>query len=546
MLRFPRIFGARAAAWALALGLGMTGCSPSDSDGEAGLLFRYNEASGISSLDPAFARDQAHNWVIRQLYSTLFETDSAGQLRGLLAESWAMAPDGRTAGLRLRPGFTAHEDPCFGGQLHELDAADVVASLRRLADPATASPGSWLIQGLDSVWAARPDSVVFVLHAADPALWSKLSVPYTAVVPAAAITAYGTALSEHPVGSGPFRFKAWQRGQKLVLRRHPHYAERDEAGRQLPYLEAVSIRFTPDRQSAFMAFIQGELDFLTGVDPSYKDQWLDPDGALQPQWRDRFTQRTAPFLNTEYLALRFGPSDPDYLADVRVRRALNWSVDRAGIIRHLKNGLGIPAHGGILPAGMPGYRPAADWATPWTYRPDSARILLTQAGLLTAQGKAKPGVKPLVLSTTASYRDIAEFLQSAWTDLGLPVEVQVLPSATFREDKAQGRLGLYRASWIADYPDPENYLMLYGAPGGPNVSGYAGIPGFREFTAESDPARRANLAAQLDARLHQDAALIPLFYDVSLRAWPKEWVGPPPHPMNDLDLRRVRKVSLRP
>ncbi|MGA1364694.1 MAG: ABC transporter substrate-binding protein, partial [Schleiferiaceae bacterium] len=213
MLRFPWNFGARAAAWALALGLGITGCSPSDSDGEAGLLFRYNEASGISSLDPAFARDQAHNWVIRQLYSTLFETDSAGQLRGLLAESWAMAPDGRTAGLRLRPGFTAHEDPCFGGQLHELDAADVVASLRRLADPATASPGSWLIQGLDSVWAARPDSVVFVLHAADPALWSKLSVPYTAVVPAAAITAYGTTLSEHPVGSGPFRFKAWQRGQ---------------------------------------------------------------------------------------------------------------------------------------------------------------------------------------------------------------------------------------------------------------------------------------------------------------------------------------------
>ncbi len=543
MQRFPWIFGAREVALVLASVLAVLSCSPSESDNEEGLLFRYNEASGISSLDPAFARDQAHNWVIRQLYSTLFETDSTGQLRGLLAESWAMSPDGLTGGLRLRPGFVAHEDPCFGGERHAMNAADVVASLRRLTDPATASPGAWLLEGVDSVWVAATDSVVFVLHAADPALWSKLSVPYTAVVPEAALSAYGANLSEHPVGSGPFRLKAWQRGQKLVLRRHPRYAERDEAGRQLPYLEAVSIRFTPDRQSAFMAFVQGELDFLTGVDPSYKDQWLDPDGQLKAQWRGRFIQRTAPFLNTEYLVLRFGPSDPDYLADVRVRRALNWAVDREGIIRYLKDGLGIPAHGGLLPAGMPGYRPASEWATPWTYRPDSARILLTQAGLLTAQGKAKPGIKPLVLSTTASYRDIAEFLQSAWTDLGLPVEVQVLLSATFREDKANGRLGLYRASWIADYPDPSNYLMLYGAPGGPNVSGYPGISGFHQFTAEPDPQRRANLAAQLDAQLHQDAALIPLFYDVSLRAWPKEWIGPPSHPMNDLDLRRVRKVN---
>ncbi len=544
MLRVPRIFDAHAAVWAVAAALGLSGCTPADAPEAEGLLFRYNEASGISSLDPAFSRDQAHNWVIRQLYTTLFETDSTGQLRGLLAESWSVGPDGRTAGLRLRPGFTAHEDPCFGGQLHALDASDVVASLRRLADPATASPGAWLLEGVDSVWVAATDSVVFALRAADPALWSKLSVPYTAVVPAAALTAYGSGLSEHPVGSGPFRLKAWQRGQKLVLRRHPNYAERDESGRRLPYLEAVSIRFTPDRQSAFMAFVQGELDFLTGVDPSYKDQWLDPDGQLKAQWRDRFTQRTAPFLNTEYLVLRFGPSDPDYLADLRVRRALNWAVDREGIIRYLKNGLGIPAHGGLLPAGMPGYRPAAEWATPWTYRPDSARILLTQAGLLDPQGNAKPGVKPLVLSTTASYRDIAEFLQSAWTDLGLRVEVQVLPSATFREDKANGRLGLYRASWIADYPDPSNYLMLYGAPGGPNVSGYPGISGFHQFLSESDPQRRADLAAQLDAELHRSAALIPLFYDVSLRAWPKEWIGPPSHPMNDLDLRRVRKINL--
>jgi len=510
---------------------------------DEGLLFRYNEASGISSLDPAFARDQAHNWVIRQLYTTLFETDSSGQLRGLLAEAWGSAADGRSAGIRIRRDFAAHDDPCFEGQTHYLDAHDVASSLQRLKSPATASPGAWLLETVDSVWAASTDSLVLTLTAPDPALWSKLSVPYTAVVPRQAIARYGADLSEHPVGSGPFQFKAWQRGQKLVLRRHPNYAERDAQGQQLPYLEAVSITFTPDRQSAFMAFVQGELDFLTGIDPTYKDQWLEADGSLKAQWRDQFTQRTAPFLNTEFLVVRYGPCNPSYLADVRVRRALNWAVDRDGIIGYLKNGMGVPAHGGILPAGMPGYRPAADWATPWSYRPDSARILLQQAGILTPDGRPKPGIQPLVLSTTASYRDVAEFLQSSWTQLGLPVEVQVLPSATFREDKAQGRLGLYRASWIADYPDPSNYLMLYGESGGPNVSGFSGLTGYNTFRAESDPSKRTQQAAQLDAELHRQAVLIPLFYDVSLRAWPKEWGGPPPHPMNELDLRRVRKSS---
>ena len=523
--------------------LALAQCSPPSEESNQGLLFRYNEASGVSSLDPAFARDQAHNWVIRQLYTTLFETDSLGQLRGLLAESWSFSSGGIRAGIRIRTDFAAHQDPCFKGLAHAIDAYDVAASLQRLKQPATASPGAWLLEGIDSLWAASPDSIAISLSAPDPALWSKLSVPYTSIIPQSAITFYGAGLSEHPVGSGPFYLKAWQRGQKLVLRRQSKYPERDAEGKRLPYLEAVSISFVPDRQSAFMAFLQGELDFLTGIDPSYKDQWLEPDGQLKTQWRSRFIQRTAPFLNTEYLVLRYGPSNPDYLADLRVRRALNWAVDREGIIRYLKNGLGIPAHGGILPAGMPGYRPASDWTNPWSYRPDSARILLTQAGLLSTSGAAKPGLKPLIISTTSSYRDVAEFLQSAWSQLGLPVEVQVLPAATFREDKANGRLGLYRASWIADYPDAGNYLMLYGEAGGPNVSGYPGLEGYQAFKTEQDPASRRAKAEELDARIHSEALLIPLFYDVSLRAWPKSWVGPPPHPMNELDLRRVRKAS---
>ncbi len=532
--------------------LHLTGCSE-EPHAQQGEVFRYNEASVITSLDPAFARDQGHNWVAMQLFSTLVETDSNLAIRPNLAESWHMDSNGYKWNFTLRSDVWFHADACFApAAARAFTAEDVVYSLDRLRLPATGSPGAWVLEGVKSVKALDAHHVQILLKAPDPAFLGRLSMPYCSVVAHEAVEKYGAGFSAHPVGTGPFAFKAWARQEKLVLRRNPAYYLKDEKGQSLPYLEAVAIRFIPDRQAAFLEFVKGQLDLVNGVDASYKDQLFHSDGGLKAQWLSQFVLQKSPFLNTEFLGIRAQNPDPAYLGDARVRRALNWALDRVSMMRYLKNNIGIPGYGAILPAGMPGFRTEEEWSqsgqAPWSFRPDSALYLLQKAGVLNAEGKPVEGLAPIVISTTASYRDVCEYVQSAWTAVGLSVEVNVMPSASFREDKAQGRLPLYRASWIADYPDPSNYFMLfasdYAAPNGPNAAQVRSevfddyLKNIAKAATESE---KEVLLYKAESWLHTTAPMVPLFYDESIRVFRKEWKGIAPHPMNLLDLRRVHK-----
>ena len=178
---------------------------------------------------------------------------------------------------------------------------------------------------------------------------------------------------------------------------------------------------------------------------------------------------------------------------------------------------------------------------------DTAISLLTQAGLST--GLNDSILDPIVLSTTSGYRDLCEYLQNAWGNIGIPVQINIMPAASFRDDKSSGSLPVYRASWIADYPDAENYLMLYeskrSAPNGPNSSqfknkGFDSLLVLGKFATTDS--MRVNSFQLADKQLHDESRLIPLIYDESIRVLKKEWRGLPTHPMNWLDLRRTRKL----
>ncbi len=531
---------------ALCVGL-LAGCSPNETPTE-GLVFRYNEPTSLSSLDPAFARDQGHTWVAKQLFSTLVDTDSALQIQPNLAVSWTSDATGMHWEFILRRDVFFHDDACFpASKGRQLLAQDVVYSLQRLLDPQTASPGAWVLENVAAVRTLDSFTVGLDLKTFDPALLGRLAMPYCGVVPKEAVALYGASFSEHPVGSGPFKFQAWARQEKLVLRRNPLYYERDADGRRLPYLEAVAIRFIPDRQAAFLEFLKGELDLVSGVDPSYKDQLFTSDGRLKDQWMGSLILQKSPFLNTEFIGIRAQQPDPDYLGDVRIRQALNWALDRTSMMRYLKNAIGIPGYGGLLPAGIPGHRSPEEWKAdglePWSYDFARAQELVRESGVLD-----RPNLEPIVISTTASYRDICEYVQSAWSKLGFPVEVNVMPSAAFREDKSAGRLAVYRASWIADYPDASNYLMLfesaYAAPHGPNAAQVQDAV-FDDFARHAKQSvsvdERVDAARKADAWLKTEVPLVPLFYDESVRVFHKDWEGLPRHPMNVLDLRRVTR-----
>lgn len=514
-------------------------------------VFRYNESSGITSLDPAFARSQANIWGVNQLFNGLVQLDANLAIRPCVARDWAISEDGKTYTFYLRNDVFFHDDSCFAqGKGRKVTAYDAEFSLKRLLDSKLASPGAWVL-GLVDVKYGEPminavnDSILSIdLSRPYPPFLGLLSMQYCSLLPQEAVVSYGQDFRNHPVGSGPFRFAMWKEGVKLILLKNEHYFEYDN-GVRLPYLDAVSISFIIDKQSAFLEFVKGNLDFMSGLDASYKDELLTSSGELNPKYISVIHMESQPYLNTEYLGFLMDSSNAlvsaSPLRDVRVRKALNMGFDRQKMIRYLRNGIGTPGIHGMIPKGMPGYKENSTYG--YAYNPEKARKLLAAAGF-----PAGRGLPPITLSTNASYLDLCQFIQSELVKIGVDLKIDVSPPATLRENIAQSRVPFFRGSWIADYPDAENYISLFYSanhtPAGPNYTRYSNPEFDRLFQSTivnfSDSARISTYT-RLDSMVMADAPVIVLFYDQVLRFTRKNILGLGSNPMNLLVLKNVRK-----
>lgn len=514
-------------------------------------VFRYNESSGITSLDPAFARSQANIWGVNQLFNGLVQLDANLAIQPCVARDWVVSEDGKTYTFYLRNDVFFHNDSCFPqGKGRKVTAHDAAFSLKRLLDPKLASPGAWVL-GLVDVNTGVPqinainDSVLSIrLSRSYPPFLGLLSMQYCSLLPQEAVESYGQDFRNHPVGTGPFRFAMWKEGVKLVLVKNERYFEYEE-GVRLPHLDAVSVSFIIDKQSAFLEFVKGNLDFMSGLDASYKDELLTPSGELNPKYESVIHMESQPYLNTEYLGFLMDSSNAlvsnSPLRDVRVRKAINMGFDRQKMIRYLRNGIGTPGTHGMIPKGMPGYNESSAYG--YTYNPQIARKLLAEAGF-----PAGMNLPPITLSTNASYLDLCQYIQSELVKIGVDLKIDVSPPATLRENMAQSRVPFFRGSWIADYPDAENYLSLFYSgnhtPAGPNYTLYSNPEFDRLYQSAivnvSDSARIKSYT-RLDSIVMADAPVIVLFYDQVLRFTRKNIAGLGSNPMNLLVLKNVKK-----
>ena len=237
------------------------------------MIFRYNESAGIATLDPAFAKDQSIIWGCRQLYNGLIQLDTALQVQPCIAKSWTISPDGLTYTFTLRDDVRFHEPLS-----RTVVASDFVYSFNRILDPDVASPGAWIFADVDNFSAT--DDTTFVIRLKKPfaPFLGELGMVYCSVVPHEVVEQYGKEFRSHPCGTGPFKFQYWKEGVKLVLRKNPDYFETDCDGSPLPYLDAVAVTFIVDRQTVFLEFVKGNLDFMNSLDASYKDEILTLDG----------------------------------------------------------------------------------------------------------------------------------------------------------------------------------------------------------------------------------------------------------------------------
>jgi len=511
-------------------------------------VFHYNESKGIASLDPAFAKSQTTIWPTHQLFNGLVQLDSTLHIKPCIAKQWDIDSNRLVYSFHLRQDVFFHTDSLFKNGTRNVVASDFVYSFNRLISPQTASPGSWIFGNIDTTKAqhgfeAIDDTTLRIyLKRPFPGFLGLLSMVYCSVVPHEVVDFYKKDFRRHPVGTGPFMFKLWKEGERLILVKNPHYFETDRQGQSLPYLDGIAISFLVDKQSEFLEFLKGNIDFISGVTANNKDQLLTRQGTLKPIYRNRFTLHKQPYLNTEYLGFQLDSTAPMYNPIWRnrlIRKAFNLAIDKEKLLKYLRNGMGFSAKQGFIPKGLPSF--SSKW-TGFSYNPSEAKKLLSLAGY--PNGK---GLPPLTLSTTSDYLDICEFIQHEVEDIGFHLNIDVNTGAAFREMVANGKTAFFRASWIADYPDAENYLALFYSknfsPEGPNYthfndSVYDAL--YEQALIEPNDNKRQKIYHTLDSIIIDQATIVPLFYDMVVDFTAKNIIHFETNPLNLLELKTVK------
>jgi peptide/nickel transport system substrate-binding protein len=361
-------------------------------------------------------------------------------------------------------------------------------------------------------------------------------------VPHEVVEKYGKDFRRHPCGTGPFELVAWEEDQAMIMKKNPNYFEKDSVGNRLPYLNGIKITFLQNKATEFLEFQQKRLDFINDIDPSFKDEVLTKAGELRKQWKDKIKLVKHTGLTIEYLGFlcdsSLGVVKNLVTKDVKIRQAINYGFNRKKMILYIRNSIGTPATSGFVPAGFPSFDSSK--VKGYHYDQQKALQLLKEAGYPNGVG-----LPPLKLLTVPLYGDIASYIANELLQIGIKINVEVVQKSLLLEQTAKSEALFFRGSWIADYPDAENFLsVFYGKnPAPPNYTRYNN-PKFDKLyeaaLSEKNDSIRYSLYRQADQIMIKDAPVVPLWYDMII------WMVQPnvknfiPNSQNLLELRRVK------
>ena len=506
-----------------------------DSDVENN-IFKYNEYSNISSLDPAFSSTLRNIWPVNQIFNGLVQLDKNLEIKGDIASSWTISEDKRTYTFKIRQDVYFHNSELFGKNLtRKVKAKDFEYSFNRLIDNKIASPGYWVFNNVKDFKAIN-DSIfqIELKKEFDPFL-GILSMKYCSVVPHEIVTVLGDKFSKKPIGTGPFKFKKWDENVKLVLSKNKNYFEHDSLGQKLPYLDGIAISFIPDKKSEFMELLSGRLDMVSSPENSIIDQIFDYKGDLNPRFSSNFNLLKSPYLNTEYIGFNI---QNNIKKDTLLRYAINSGIDRKKMMQYLRKNIGYPAESGIVPNGLNNsfYLPR------YNYDPDLSKKLISIY-------KSNNDIDEINITivSDSQYLDILEFIQSELEKIGVQVQIEITPPSILRQGKATGKFDAFRASWIADYPHVENYFSLFYSknhtPKGPNYTFFSdrNFDELYELIGYQKSISYEKISNDLENIIRRYSPIIPLYYDMSVRIVPKNISGLEANAINQLNLKRVVK-----
>ncbi|MDA0264296.1 MAG: peptide ABC transporter substrate-binding protein [Chloroflexi bacterium] len=456
------------------------------------------------TLDPHLTTDATSAQIIVEVFGGLVTIDKDLNVVADLAENWEVTGDGRIYTFRIRPDAKFHDGK-------PVTAEDVRWSLERATDPLTEAPNAdqYLgdIVGVDEklsgdaleisgVRVVDERTIEITIDQPKSYFLAKLTYPTAFVLDRVTVEANPKTWFRKPNGTGPFRLSEYKVGETLVLTRNENY--------HLGPPKLAEVEMILSGGTSMLMYENDEID-IAGVGLADLDRLLDTSHSLNSQ-----LMRAAPSFSVQYIGLNVNEPPLD---DVKVRQALNLSIDKREIATIVLGDQVVPAKG-ILPPGFPGFNPSV---TGYSFDPDRARQLLSES----KYGGDLDNLPPITITTPGSFgANVSldmEVVLSMWEqNLGIKTEFQQTEFATFLKDLNKRRFQMFDIGWIADYPDPENFLdILFYSDSSNNHTNYSNPEVdslLEDARVETDEFRRYAIYNQVEQMILDDAPWIPLWY----------------------------------
>jgi len=468
------------------------------------MVIRLPASGKLTGFDPGMLRDFDSIEVCSHICETLYQyhfLKRPYEIIPLLAEEMPqISEDMQTYTIKIKRGVYFQNDKCFeGGKGRELKAQDFIYSIKRIAD----------IKNLSQNWSLFDDKIVGLdefreytkgcksredvdysrdvegLQASDDyTLVVDLKRPWpqfvstaladTSTAPMAkeAVEFYGKDIISHPVGTGPFKLKVWQRGSYVSVVRNPNFrielypsegepgdAEAgylDDAGKRLPLVDGIVWTIIQESQPAWLLFLQGKFDAMALQKDNF-DEVILGNGELTDKMK-QLEIHLSPFQEPSTFWVGFNMQDPVLGKNKPLRRAISYALDRQKFIDLFYGGLGHVSHGFVAPQ-LDSYDPTIKEKGFAVYDPNKARELIKEAEKI--HGGELPELKIAMGGTSTFYRQYGQFLGRQLKAVGLVVEVQYMDWPTYIEKVNTRSAQIFTAGVIASMPDAEDFLSMF-------------------------------------------------------------------------------------
>jgi peptide/nickel transport system substrate-binding protein len=497
---------------------------------------KFMSSEKVQNFFPVSSVDIYAKRLNAQLFEPLLKLNiTTMEVEPSLATSYTISDDAMRYTFRIREGVFFHDDACFQGKPRKVTAKDVKYSLEFACSGLPLNKMSYLlvnrIKGAQTFFSKTKhhldksgvagikvlDAQTLEIQLTEPFIGFEKVLSHTnlGIFPKEAFEKYGEKIRLHPVGTGPFKLQSMDENG-VTLTKNTSYWRKDEFGNKLPFLDKVTMVYAKDKKSELLAFRKGEIDLVLEIPVENIENILGSLRDAQQGKNIKHKVESTSSLNMNYIAFA---CESETFKNPLIRKAFNLAIDRNEIVNKWLLGEGWPAEKGFVPV-MVDY--PSEQLRGHTFSVQTAQSYLKKAGYPKGNGfpvldfyvNAKEGSK----AHTMAIGVVDQLKQN----LGVDLRIKLCTLDEREEAIYSGKAQIWRTGWVADYPDPENFLSLYyGENSATNaLGGYHFQCKSKEYDAiferalkESNQEKRYSLLAECDQLLIDQAAILPLFTD---------------------------------